>query len=250
MIYLISYLNLSISDLVTHVYSRRTFFLIDPSHNFINGSNSGWALWLWCIASTIPWVPVDSKIRGGLLLVLEGSGDILVITVGNWVWILDNLVGLVLEPSRVPATRRCAYWIRVKIGTGLNAHPLGIMLTSDVLSKVKGVLGSNHVTIENWVIIVHSLLGWVDWWLLKLEVPVVSNDLLSNGKISEVIIDVFICAEVDDWVINVVSSLLLGVLVLGASSGGADRVRLNLGSGLNEVPWLELVSLSGLNLVD
>jgi len=74
----------------------------------------------------------------------------------------------------------------------------------------------------------------------------VSNHLFSNSEVLMGTFDVSINAKVGDWVVNIVTSSLLLVLVLITAGGRADGVRF----GLNESPWLELVTFSVFDLLD
>jgi len=119
-----------------------------------------------------------------------------------------------------------ADWVTLNIS--LQAHPLGILMAGDVLSSFKRMSRGDHVTIELGAVVVFSFLGWVKWWFLKFEVPLMADDLLSNTQVSEMIRDISVFSKVDNWVINIVTSFLLWMLVLVASSGRADRIRVDI----------------------
>jgi hypothetical protein len=80
------------------------------------------------------------------------------------------------------------------------------------------ISGINDITIKLWCSIIDGLLSWVKRWLFELEVPVVSNNTLSNIKILVVIKNFMVNSEVWNWVVNVIRELLVLVLVLSASS--------------------------------
>jgi len=86
-----------------------------------------------------------------------------------------------------------------------------------VLSGVHVGKRVDDVSVKFWLVIIQDLLGWVNWRWLELEVPLVSNDILSNLNAVGVIENVIVNSIVWDWVVHWVSSSLLWVLVLGAS---------------------------------
>jgi len=75
----------------------------------------------------------------------------------------------------------------------------------------------SHFSLELWRVVVEGLLCWVQWWVLKNEVPVVTDDLFSDWKVLVVGNDIGIFTKINNWVIFVVTIILLWVLVLVAS---------------------------------
>jgi hypothetical protein len=129
----------------------------------------------------------------------------------NWIWVLLLWV-LVLVASSGRAD-----WV----GLGLKLDS-GVINGELVVQSSLGILevgdGSDDIAVKIWLVIIQGLLSWVNWWLLEMEVPVVSNDSLSLLERVEVGLDIVIGTEVWDWVVNWVWGLLLWVLVLSATS--------------------------------
>jgi hypothetical protein len=86
------------------------------------------------------------------------------------------------------------------------------------LGVLEVVSGVNNVAVKLWTIVVQDLLGWVDGWLLHLEVPLVSDD--SFGNLQGVVIgnNVVVHSIVWNWIVNWVWQLLVSVLELSATS--------------------------------
>jgi len=81
--------------------------------------------------------------------------------------------------------------------------------------------GGDGVAVQLWGEVVVDILGWV----LPLglggggtDLEFVSDHTLGDFEIIEVIVDVLVSAEVWNWIVNLVASLLLLVLVLSAAS--------------------------------
>ena len=108
-------------------------------------------------------------------------------------------------------------------------------MSKGALSITEVLLGGDHIGIELGSEVVVGVLRWVvpfsfrsisshdkfvgESTLRKLERVMAGQNLVINS-------------EVWNWVVNVITSWLLLVLILGASSRGADWV----GLSLNEVP--------------
>ena len=108
-----------------------------------------------------------------------------------------------------------------------------------IFRELKTVGGVDHVSLEGWIVIIESLLGWVERWFLKDEVPVMANNLFSNWEVLVVSSDVLIVfTPVGNWIINIIASILLWVLVLVASGRRANWVgfQLNKPVFLWEIP--------------
>jgi len=202
-------------------------------------SNDSLSVGEWLVGGSGPWVPVVSDACGGSLLVGEGDLSIFIETVGLWVWILLNGFFIGFEPIRMPAAGRGANWIRLRIE--LESHPLSILVAHLVLDEVEVDLSIGHFSLEFWGVIVEGLLCWVQWWLLKDEVPVMSDNLFGDWKVLVVLDDIgVLITPVGNWVVHVVTWVLLWVLVLTASSRGADWITGSI--SLDEGPWLVLVA--------
>jgi len=202
-------------------------------------SNDSLSVGEWLVGGSGPWVPVVSDGFGSGLLVSEGGLDIFRKTIGFWVWVLLDLGLVRLEPVGVPASGGGTDWVGLNIG--LETHPLGVLVVHLVLDEVEVDLGVGHFTLELWRVVVEGLLGWVEWWLLENEVPVVTNDLLGDWEVFVVLDDVgVLITPVGNWVVHVVTWVLLWVLVLTASSRGADWITGSI--SLDEGPWLVLVA--------
>jgi len=178
---------------------------------------------------------VTDGFRGGIL-VFQGVSDIRI----KWViWILDDLVLHLLAVIGFPAARRGANWVRLSVGRlnllsqGVNViklqHPVGVFMMKLVLSKIKALSGGDHIAIKGWGVVVEGLLSWVKWWLLEDEIPVMTNNLLSDWKVLIVLNNILIFfTPVGNCVVLVVTCILLWVLVLTASGRGANWIRLNI----------------------
>lgn len=111
-------------------------------------------------------------------------------------------------------------------------------MTQHIFRELKTVSGVDHVSLEGWTVIIERLLGWVERWFLKDEVPVMANNLFGDWKIFVVLSDVLIVVTpVSNWIINVIASILLWVLVLITSGRGANWVGFLIGLNKPVILW-------------
>ena len=86
------------------------------------------------------------------------------------------------------------------------------------LGVLEIVSGVNDISIKCWTIIVEGLLGWVEWWLEELEVPVMSNNTFGDPEILGIVNNISVDTKVWNWIVDWIWELLMLVLVLSASS--------------------------------
>jgi len=102
----------------------------------------------------------------------------------------------------------------------------------EILLGVSEVLvGSDDVAIKLWSEVVVNILGWVvplGLGCFSSELELVRLHALGKLKRSVVVDDIGINTEVWNWVVDLVTERLLLVLVLGATSRGADWVGVNI----------------------
>jgi len=91
-------------------------------------------------------------------------------------------------------------------------------MTELVLSEFKALSGSDHIVFKLWGVVIFGLLSWVKWWILEDKVPVMTNDFLSDWEIFIVVNDISINTKIYNWVVLVVTWILLWVFVLVATS--------------------------------
>jgi hypothetical protein len=146
-----------------------------------------------------------------------------------WNWVVDLVAEWLLLMLVLSATSRRADWIRSNVGIKLDCK---LPMVAKILLGVSEVLvGRDDITIELRSEVVVDILGWV----LPLglggggtNLELVTDHLLGEREGLEVIVDVLVSSEVWNWVVDVVAELGLLVLVLSASSGRADWVRLKV----------------------
>ena len=163
-----------------------------------------------------------------------------------WIWVVDGVVLLLLGLEFI-ASRAWA----PRVALHLN-ETWEVPSAESRLSIFLMPLRVDDVAVKLRSEIVESGLGWVDrGWLLELEVPMVLPLGLSDLKAVEGVVDVAVSAEVWHWVVHWVE-LLLGMLVLSASSRGADWITLHLDKTPNvpdmiwiRVVWVLIVPWSG-----
>jgi len=116
----------------------------------------------------------------------------------------------------------------------------------DAFGGLQVGLGVLDVLIESRSEVVEGLLSRVERRLLEVEVPRVLVNLLSDRQGVEVVLDLSVLTEVRHGVVEVVAKLLLGVLVLGAASGGADGVGLQVQALSNLDVLVGVIALVGM----
>ena len=189
--------------------------LLELFHNLGDASSDSGLVGERLVGGTSPWVPVDAECAGSSSLVGKSGLDIFRKTIGLWVWVLLDLSLVSLEPVRVPASGGSTDWVGFEIG--LESHPLSILMVHLAFDEVEVDFSIGHFSLELWRVVVEGLLCWVQWWVLKNEVPVVTDDLFSDWKVLVVGNDICIFTKINNWVIFVVTIILLWVLVLVAS---------------------------------
>jgi len=111
-------------------------------------------------------------------------------------------------------------------------------VTKSVLGITKMLGSTDHISIELGSEVVVSILGDVVPFGLRCigaHDEFVSEGSFRNLKRVVIINDVVVDTEVWNWIVDVISSWLLLVLVLGATSGGADWVRVDIRFNLEVV---------------
>ena len=103
-------------------------------------------------------------------------------------------------------------------------------MTKILLSLLKVVHGVNDVMVHGWIVVVLNNLTFLPF--VVGEVELVSNNFFSSRKRRFCIIDVCISSEMWHKVINLIASILLLMLVLGAASRVANRIRQRLKIGI------------------
>jgi len=127
-------------------------------------------------------------------------------------------------------------------------------VTELLLSETEVRSGGDHVLIKSWVEVVVGILSFVGPLCLRLggtDLEFVTGHTFGCFNRLEVIVNIVVSTEVWHSIIDLVTETLLLVLVLGASSGGADWIRLQLSVGLDvslkldgESPVMSEVGLS------
>jgi len=174
------------------------------------------------------WVPdVLKSLRSGLL-VGEGNFDVVL----DWiVRVLNDLGLLILGPLWFVASNAWSTnWVGHILLVELDISNNPLVLEGSL--SIGEMLGSgDHVSVKGWSEVVIGVLGLVvpfGLWLLGSKVPVVVDHDGGEFLVFEGGDHVWISTIVWHWVVDWVSKLCLFVLVLGASCGRADWIRLNL----------------------
>lgn len=97
--------------------------------------------------------------------------------------------------------------------------------TDLLFSLAEGILGMSNVISQWGVEVVKGLLGWVDWSIVEVEVPLVLLNLLRSSETLNGGIHVWVSTEVWHKVVHWVSLWSSWPFVLSASSGGANWIR-------------------------
>jgi len=128
-----------------------------------------------------------------------------------------------------------------------------------LLRIIKVLQSRNHITFEGWVEVVINVLGWILPLLLRgfsSNLESVVNHTFGRLKRGKVINDFVVSSKVWHSVVDFVTKFLLLVLILSATGGRADWVRLHVRVNLKErwhlVRWpvvlsLEVAVLIGIN---
>ena len=122
--------------------------------------------------------------------------------------------------------------LRCSLNDLWNLVPDDHLLSELLLGNLEALGRVDHVGLEWGVPVVEGLLGWVDGGWEEFEVPFVLSDFLGSGERLEVGFDVGINTKVWNWVVHWMSSWGFWPLVLSASCGRANWVRLSASFGL------------------
>ena len=189
---------------------------------------------LRCLSSELKFVGFHALGKLERSVVVDNVG----VNTEVWNWVVDLVAEWLLLMLVLSATSRRADWIRSNVGIKLDCK---LPMVAKILLGVSEVLvGGDHVAIKLWSEVVIDILGWVVPLFLgslSSQYKLVGFHALGKFKRSVIVDNVSVNTKVWHWVVDLVSQWLLFVLVLGAASGGANWIGLNV--GLNEV-WRAL----------
>jgi hypothetical protein len=123
---------------------------------------------------------------------------------------------------------------------------------------IKVLHGADDVAVKSWVEVIISVLGWIGPLGFRgsgTNLESVTNHTFSSFQGGEVVVNIIISTEVWNWIVNFVSKVLLLMLELSATSGGADWIGLSvnmsisLDKGWQLVGWPVILSLIAIDLV-
>ena len=221
----------------------------------------GWVmpLGLGCLSSELESVGFHALSKLKRSVVVDDVG----VNAEVWNWVVDLVTEWLLLVLVLGATSRGADWVGVNVDISIKLDIIDNPLVLEVLLGITKVLhGGNDITVQGWVEVVVNILGWVVPLLLRgsgTNLEFMTDHAFSESQGGEVIVDVVISAEVWNSIVDFVTECLLLVLVLSATSGGADWIRLEVSGGihvrieLNEgwhlVRWPGVLSLVVVKLV-
>jgi hypothetical protein len=198
----------------------------------------------WIIWIILGPIPLMAELFFGEVQTLFALVD-QVISTEVWYEVVDLVAKTLLFMLVLSAASRRANWIRLSLSVSFRVEldirvKLNILdnpfMSKNFFSIIKVLHGANDITVKSWVVVIQNLLGWIGPFFFgssSTNLEFVTNHTFSSFQGCEVVVDIVVSAKVWNWVVNFITKFLLLMLILSATSGGADWIGLRLSYGIN-----------------